>query len=95
MHNIDFNVVSRIFSYMLILAILFILKIYEKNIFLTALGLIFLAFSFIESSISDTNKISNFKEFIFSKMHQTRISNLFRGLALTSFLSQLSFTIFK
>ena len=95
MKNIDFNFVSRMFSYVLILAIFIILKMHEKNIFLTALGCIFLAFSFIESSISDTNKISNFKELVFSKLHQTRISNLFRGLALISFLSQLSFTIFK
>jgi hypothetical protein len=68
---------------------------HEKSIFFTALGMIFLAFSFIESSISDANKISNFKELIFSKMYKTRTSNIFRGLAVIAFFSQLAIMIFK
>lgn len=95
MKYIDFSTIIRTIGYAMILFIMFILRTHKHNSFLWILGFVLLSFSFIESSVSYIDKQITFKELIFSKLHQTRISNLFRVLALICFLSQLTFTILK
>jgi hypothetical protein len=95
MKYIDFSTVIRTFGYAMILFVMFILQAHKHNSFLWILGFLFLSFSLIESSVTYISKQITFKELIFSKLQQTRISNVLRGLALISFLSQLSLIILK
>jgi c-di-AMP phosphodiesterase-like protein len=95
MKHLNRAVTTRLFCYTLILIILFILKIHEKNIFLTFIGLVFIIFSKIEDSTLDIQRKFTFIEMLKNPFQSSFWSNLFKFFAYSFLIASLIKMYFK
>lgn len=95
MKHFNSAIAIRLFCYALILIIIFMLKVNEKNTFLLFMGLLFVCFSKIEDSILNLQHKFTLIEMLKNPFRGSFWSNFFKFFAFLFFISSIAKQYFK